>query len=242
VHYTAVTADEFANLPGLADWRWLDTSIHARFRAPSYAAGADLLPAIAAAADTLVHHPDVELRYPGVVHVVLKTHATGGITTLDIDLAHDLNACCGCRRCPADGGAVATPITIGLNHVATLTASMDTTVRFYERAFGAVVTFELAKRDDHPWMKILDLGGGAALNVFEVPAEEIIGQRRTQGARGAIDHFALAVGSRATLEAVRERLLQSDAQEVGTIQQLGHELSLFFRDPDGMELEVCCPA
>ena len=244
MHYTAVTADEFAAMPGLADWRWLDTTIHARFRAPSYAAGADLLPAIAAAADALVHHPDVELRYPGVVHVVLTTHATGGITTLDIDLARTIStlaAAAGAVAQPTEA-AVATPITIGLNHVATLTASMDTTVRFYERAFGAVVTFELAKRDDHPWMKILDLGGGAALNVFEVPAEEIIGQRRTQGARGAIDHFALAVGSRATLEAVRERLLQSDAQEVGTIQQLGGDLSLFFRDPDGMELEVCCPA
>lgn len=134
------------------------------------------------------------------------------------------------------------PITIGFNHVATLTTSMDTAVSFYEHAFGAVVTFEVAKRDDHPWMKILDLGGGAALNVFEVPPEEIIGERRRQGARGAIDHFALAVDSRATLEAVRERLLETEAQEVGTIQQLGSELSLFFCDPDGMELEVCCPA
>ena len=32
------------------------------------------------------------------------------------------------------------------------------------------------------------------------------------------------------------------AQEVGEIQRLGDEWSLFFRDPDGMELEVCCPA
>jgi hypothetical protein len=32
------------------------------------------------------------------------------------------------------------------------------------------------------------------------------------------------------------------ADEVGEIQQLGDEWSLFFRDPDGMELEVCCSA
>ncbi len=134
------------------------------------------------------------------------------------------------------------PLTTGFNHVATLTTDMDLTVGFYQQAFDAEVTFEIAKRDDHPWMKVLDLGGGSALNVFEVPADEIIGERRRQGGRGAIDHYALAVDSRVTLEAVKERLLAAGAQEVGEIQQLGPEWSLFFRDPDGMELEVCCPA
>ena len=134
------------------------------------------------------------------------------------------------------------PVTSGFNHVATLTTSMDVTVRFYEEAFGATVTFTMAKTDDHPYMKILDLGGGAALNVFEVSPEDMIGDRRRQGGRGAIDHFALAVDSRTTLEGVRERLRDAGAQEVGEVQQLGEELSLFFRDPDGMELEVCCPA
>jgi catechol 2,3-dioxygenase-like lactoylglutathione lyase family enzyme len=133
-------------------------------------------------------------------------------------------------------------LTTGFNHVATLTTDMDLTVGFYQQAFGATVTFEIPKRDDHPWMKVIDLGGGAALNVFEVPADEIIGERRRQGGRGAIDHFALAVDTRATLEAVKDRLVTAGAQEVGEIQQLGHEWSLFFRDPDGMELEVCCPA
>jgi catechol 2,3-dioxygenase-like lactoylglutathione lyase family enzyme len=134
------------------------------------------------------------------------------------------------------------PITTGFNHVATLTSDMDRTVRFYEEAFDGVVTFEMAKTDDHPWMKIVDLGGGAALNVFHVAAEDLIGERRTQGKRGAIDHFALAVDSLATLETMPDRLQSAGAQEVGEVQRLGGEWSLFFRDPDGMELEVCCPA
>ena len=134
------------------------------------------------------------------------------------------------------------PLTGGFNHVATLTTDMDLTVRFYEEAFDAAVTFEVPKDEHHPWMKILDLGGGAALNVFEVAPDEIIGERRRQGARGAIDHYALAVDSLATLELVQERLVAAGAQEVGEIQRLGDEWSLFFRDPDGMELEVCCAA
>jgi len=120
------------------------------------------------------------------------------------------------------------PITSGFNHVATLTTDMGLTVGFYEQAFGATVTFEMQKTDDHPWMKIVDLGGGAALNVFEVPTDQIIGERRRQGGRGAIDHFALAVDSRATLEQVQQKLKDAGAQEVGEIQQLGNEWSTAF--------------
>src|SRR6516165_7664700 len=133
------------------------------------------------------------------------------------------------------------PITTGFNHIATLTSDMNRTIHFYETAFDAKVVFEIEPRDDHPWMKIVDIGGGAALNVFEVPAEEIIGERRRPGHRGAVDHFAFTVDSRSTLESVRGRLEAAGAQEVGQIQQLGEELSLFFRDADGLELEVCCP-
>ena len=134
------------------------------------------------------------------------------------------------------------PITSGFNHVATLTDDMHRTVSFYEAAFDAKVVHEVEPVDGHPWLKIVDVGGGAALNVFEVAAEDIIGERRRIGRRGAVDHFAFAVDSRATLEAVKDRLVAAGAQEVGEIQQLGSELSLFFRDADGLELEVCCPA
>lgn len=134
------------------------------------------------------------------------------------------------------------PLSTGFNHVATLTTDMNRTVRFYEQAFGAVVREEVLPRDDHPWMKVVDIGGGAALNIFEVPAEDIIGERRRQSHRGAIDHFAISVDSRGTLETMRGRLEAAGAQEVGQLQQLGQTLSVFFRDPDGMELEVCCPA
>ena len=133
------------------------------------------------------------------------------------------------------------PVTAGFNHVATLTPDLDRLVAFYANAFGSEVVFEMAAGEDHPRMVVLDLGAGASLNAFEVPADDIIGERRRQGGRGAIDHYALAVDSHGTLVGMRERL-QAAGADVGEVQRLGGEWSLFFRDPDGMELEVCCRA
>jgi catechol 2,3-dioxygenase-like lactoylglutathione lyase family enzyme len=131
------------------------------------------------------------------------------------------------------------PISSGFNHVATLTANMERLVAFYRDVFDAEITFEMAATPDHPRMTVLDLGGGSALNVFECSPADIIGEQRKQGARGAIDHYGLSVDSLATLEQVKERLLAAGV-DIGEIQRLGPEWSLFFRDPDGMELEVCC--
>ena len=133
------------------------------------------------------------------------------------------------------------PITTGFNHIATLTTDCDRHAAFYGDVFGAEVTFRMEATDDHPRMFILDMGGGSALNVFEVESEEIIGERRRQGGRGAIDHFGIAVDSLAELDTVKQRLVDAGA-DIGEIQRLGDEWSLFFRDLDGMELEVCCHA
>ena len=132
------------------------------------------------------------------------------------------------------------PITTGFNHIATLTTDIERHADFYKRVFGAEVVFRMDAAPDHPRMFILDLGGGSALNVFETTPEAMIGEQRRQGGRGAIDHFGIAVDSRATLDEVKQRLVDAGA-DIGEIQQLGNMWSLFFRDVDGMELEVCAP-
>ncbi|MEO6468995.1 MAG: VOC family protein [Acidimicrobiia bacterium] len=132
------------------------------------------------------------------------------------------------------------PITTGFNHIATLTTDLDRHAEYYETVFEAQVTFRMDAAPDHPRMFIIDFGG-ATLNVFEVGPEEILGDRTRQGGRGAIDHFAFAVDSLAALERVKARLVEAGS-DIGEIQRLGDEWSLFFRDIDGMELEVCAPA
>jgi len=132
------------------------------------------------------------------------------------------------------------PLSTGFNHVATLTTDLDRHADFYRRVFDAKVTFTMEATPEHPRMFILDLGGGASLNVFEVAEEDIIGERRRQGGRGAIDHYAIAVASLDDLREVERRLVEAGA-DVGEVQRLGDEWSLFFRDVDGMELEVCTP-
>jgi 4a-hydroxytetrahydrobiopterin dehydratase len=92
VDYTEITAEQFAALDGLHDWRFLLGAIHANFRAGSFPAAASLVLAIAEAAEAAVHHPDIDVRYPDRVRVVLTTHATGDLTTLDVDLARSISA------------------------------------------------------------------------------------------------------------------------------------------------------
>lgn len=87
------TARQFLDrhdLPG--DWRVLFDRIEATFVADSFRAGAAFVGEIAHLADEVDHHPDVDLRYPGAVHIVLVTHASGGLTRLDAQLAEAISA------------------------------------------------------------------------------------------------------------------------------------------------------
>jgi 4a-hydroxytetrahydrobiopterin dehydratase len=93
MEYTEVAPDEFAAFDGVGDWTVVDgPAIAAVFRASTYLAGAELVKAIAEIAEAEQHHPDMEIRYPGTVHVTLTTHATGGLTTLDVDVARLISA------------------------------------------------------------------------------------------------------------------------------------------------------
>lgn len=78
--------------PALADWRVLLGRLHARFATGKggFSAGAELTSRIAAVADEMDHHPDVDLRYPHVT-VTTVSHNVGEITDRDRRLAVEVS-------------------------------------------------------------------------------------------------------------------------------------------------------
>jgi 4a-hydroxytetrahydrobiopterin dehydratase len=75
----------------LDDWRKLAQALHARFRIPDFNTGAAFVEAVAAAAQTADHHPDLKLGY-GLVDVSLCTHEDGlWVTEKDIDMARRIS-------------------------------------------------------------------------------------------------------------------------------------------------------
>ncbi|MAT04376.1 MAG: pterin-4-alpha-carbinolamine dehydratase [Acidimicrobiaceae bacterium] len=87
-----IDAAEFDRLVGLDDWRYVLGMVVAEFDLPTFPQAAGLVSAIAVAAEAAGHHPDLQLTYPGVVRVQMKTHAVDGLTTLDVELARTISA------------------------------------------------------------------------------------------------------------------------------------------------------
>jgi 4a-hydroxytetrahydrobiopterin dehydratase len=87
-----LTQSEFHRRADLPDWRVVLGRVEARFVAGSFAGAAQFVLDIADAAEAADHHPDVDLRYPDVVHVALFTHVARGLTDADIALATTISA------------------------------------------------------------------------------------------------------------------------------------------------------
>ncbi len=89
--YEQITAEEFSNAEGLADWRVTGEHAYAVFRTGSFVKGLALTNAIGDLAEAANHHPDLKLGYPSLA-VHLTTHDTGSLTTADRDLAQKISA------------------------------------------------------------------------------------------------------------------------------------------------------
>ena len=78
---------QLGDLPG---WRRDAESLVASYDAPDFAAAVRLISEVGDEAEQMNHHPDVDLRWK-VTHWRLSTHSAGGLTQLDIELAHRIS-------------------------------------------------------------------------------------------------------------------------------------------------------
>ena len=80
---------QLADLPGVYEGG--ARSLTLGLRAPTFPAAVELIGLVAEDAEQLDHHPDIDLRWRTVTFT-LSTHSAGGVTQLDIELAHQILA------------------------------------------------------------------------------------------------------------------------------------------------------
>lgn len=84
--------DEVATqLEGLPGWSREGDAIVATIEAPDFPAAIRLVVAAADEAEQMNHHPDIDIRWR-TTSWLLTTHDAGGLTQLDIELAHRISA------------------------------------------------------------------------------------------------------------------------------------------------------
>lgn len=71
-------------------WRVQDGSLRREVRNKTFMDGITLVATVAAIAEQLGHHPDIDIRWT-TVSFSLTTHAAGGITANDPALAHRID-------------------------------------------------------------------------------------------------------------------------------------------------------
>jgi catechol 2,3-dioxygenase-like lactoylglutathione lyase family enzyme len=125
----------------------------------------------------------------------------------------------------------------GMDHVALLTADTERLHAFYRDVFEATVSHD---ESDAPGMRLsfIHIGPHTELNVFQFDGNDEAARQTPMFGRGRLDHFALHAASLEAFEVIRDRLIERGCADT-FVTDFGPVLSLFFRDPDGLEGEVC---
>ncbi len=128
----------------------------------------------------------------------------------------------------------------GLNHVAVITHDASRLNDFYREVFDAEVVRDGSEfpEGEGPRLSIIKIGDWAELNVFEIAGNTEADRQVPMFGRGRLDHLALQAASLQDFETIRQRLMDRGMAD-DFVTDFGPMLSLFFRDPDGLESEVC---
>jgi 4a-hydroxytetrahydrobiopterin dehydratase len=90
---------ELAGLPG---WSRRGSTLTKTYRFATFPAAITFVTRVADAAESMDHHPDIDIRHTRLTFT-LSTHDAGGITSNDLSLAREI------ERLATDSGIVARP-------------------------------------------------------------------------------------------------------------------------------------
>ena len=149
------------------------------------------------------------------------------------------------------GRAGTGPLLRGVNHLALTTEDMKATTEFYSDVMGLPLIHAMKvppgvgvgpkNRGNPPYECIRhyfwDMGADSILAFFEIPKGEK--GRSDRDAIGGMQHVAFAI-SAANFEAMITRLKDHGVELDGPTEILPNIYSVYFYDPNGIRLELCC--
>jgi len=136
----------------------------------------------------------------------------------------------------------------GFSHIGLSTLNLDKTRDFYENILGfKPVRCDTIKIKEGGQIRHIFFDTGRdqliafmeARNIPGVPVEYDAGINRGLGVPSAFYHFAFEAGTEAGLEAKRKDLLAKGV-EVSEVVDHDWAKSIYFKDPNGMQMEFCC--
>jgi glyoxylase I family protein len=121
----------------------------------------------------------------------------------------------------------------GIHHAALICSDVERTIEFYQDFLGFPLV-ELVENRDYPGSShfFFDLGNSTLLGFFDFPG---LGLGPAVEAIGSVQHIAISV------EPERHAQLRAKLDEAGIAYggpEQGIPESLYFRDPDGIQIEL----
>jgi 4a-hydroxytetrahydrobiopterin dehydratase len=79
-------------LKTLSGWNYMDSAIVKSYTFKDFVQAMRFVNTVAATAESVNHHPDIDIRW-NTVKLALSTHSAGGLTEKDIHLATMIDVC-----------------------------------------------------------------------------------------------------------------------------------------------------
>jgi catechol 2,3-dioxygenase-like lactoylglutathione lyase family enzyme len=135
-----------------------------------------------------------------------------------------------------------------LHHTAYVTKDLEATRAFYEDVLGfPLVRADLVEIGDMGVLQhfFFDVGDGQLMgfmsgqDVDGYPKEFDAGINKGLGLMPGVYHFAFDAESESDLERIKHHLVSNGVEVNGPVDHEGWSKSIYFRDPNGLQLEVC---